>query len=229
MPRPEPHTIVRFKLRSLLAITLGVSLVMAVAGPYLRQLDAKQQQALLIGSVILALSGAAGVYHSVGRRKKARRQAGGMLLAVQLYSEAAKQFVRWSVLLLQLPVVVFAAYLLSRSFAMSTRMEFVTFSIIAVSVFFHGWILGKQFVSAWAEDFDDKLELRAHGLVVGERFHRWDASAIKDIYVRKLKQELYLNIKGFRRIVSLTDEQYKLARDILAEHYTRPKSPNPFA
>lgn len=229
MPCPEPHTIVRFKLRSLLAITLGVALVMAVAGPYLRQLDARQQQALLIGLVLLALSGTAGVYHSVVRRKEARRQAGDLLLALRLYSEAAKQLMRWSVLLLQLPMVVFASYKLTRALTMSSQVGLVYLCVIAGSEFFYGWIIGKQFVGAWAEDFDDRLELRERGLVVGERFHRWDAPAIKDIYVRKLKQELYVNIKGFRRIVALTDEQYELARAILAEHYTRPKSPNPFA
>ena len=39
MPRPEQHTIVRISLRSMLAITFGVAVVMAVVGPFIRALQ----------------------------------------------------------------------------------------------------------------------------------------------------------------------------------------------
>ena len=229
MSKAPQHTIVRFKLRSLLAITFGASIVMAVASPWLRNLDATQQQTLLFGLILLTTCGGAGIYHSILQREKSCQSAGQLLLALPLYSETSKQAVRWTTLLLQLPIFVLFAYILARAFTAISPKHTATLLIGLLPPVLHGWFFGKLFVSAWAEDFGNRLELCDNGLIVGSKFHDWSAPTIKGLHVRKLKPELFVNVKGLRRILPLTDEQHKLAQEILAEKYTPPRDPSPFA
>ncbi|MEM8946281.1 MAG: hypothetical protein AAGD11_13995 [Planctomycetota bacterium] len=129
---------------------------------------------------------------------------------------------------MQLPVFLFFAYISARSFTSISPNHLLTLVIILFPPVLHGWFFGKLFVSAWAEGFGDRLELCEHGILVGQKFYDWSGRAIRDIRVRELKPELFVNIRGFCQIVRLTEEQHALAGDILAEKYTRPKSPSPF-
>lgn len=102
-----PDPIVRYRLRTLLMITMALAVLAAIAGPYYRSVEAVGQRNLLVfWSILLAWTGLSFWL----RLRDALGQAEGRHVKFLLYSSRRSRFSAWSRLVFVIPASLFLLF-----------------------------------------------------------------------------------------------------------------------
>ena len=211
MPRPQQHTVVRISLRSMLAITTGVAVVMAVAGPYINALEPEKKWQLLYSTAYFGVGMAIATIRMVYHRSKLGHLCGQLLLALAVHNERWKWWKRWVFLFISLPLFVYTAY--NGSELNSPYTLFLPL--------LSGWITAGLGLEAWAEGYSESLELCENGILFDNKFHAWKSHALRHMGWDLAEEKLMFNIDPFNFAVSVPPEQREAA-DAILENYYRP-------
>ena len=94
----------------MLALTAGVSVVMAAAGPSLQAMDAEKQRRLAMAVLGIACGIAWATALDVRKRHQVGRECGQLLLEFESRVQRRKSWLKWFWLLLLMPLLVVHCY-----------------------------------------------------------------------------------------------------------------------
>ncbi len=209
MSHAQKHTVVRISLRSMLAITFGVAVVMAVAGPYINALDAEKKWQLLYSTAYFGVGMAIATIRMVYRRSKLGHLCGQLLLALAVHTKRRKWWNRWVLMFSSLPIFVYFAYIMSGSdFPYSLFLPLL-----------YGWIAAQQGLEAWAEGYSESLELCENGILSDNKFHAWKSPALRHMGWDLAEEKLMSNINRYSFAVLVPPEQREAVDAILENYY----------
>ncbi len=216
MAQPEKHTIVQLKLRSLLAIMIGASLVMAVASPYLRKLASEDQRHLLFAMLLLGCGMVVSTVICIYRRYKIGSICGPLLLTISNQTTVSRRRRKWLFLLVQVPGYSFFAYTLSRI----EREDFLDYLTLILVLAFYGGALAQGMLENWSEGYTDSLQFCENGILIGTKFYPWNSGKPRSLdWESRGKLAVEFNLATMRIDVPLHQRE---AVDAILEHYHRP-------
>ena len=228
MPKPEQHTIFRFSLRSLLAITSGVALVMTVASPWLRVLDDFQWWHLRAVLAVVTTGMASSLLYFILTRRNIGMQCGKLLLTLQERPPRNLMQFEWGMLLFGLVYAIVYLFFVGDP---TNRDDIGIVFVPTVTLPFLFWWstrLAKHGLALWAEGFGQTVEFCENGLVIGNRLHKWDSPTLRDIHwtmpgdgiVLSINRH-FLTVPVAPQTVPVPPQQCEGVEAIL-EHYYRP-------
>ncbi len=200
----------------MLAITTGVAVVMAVAGPYINTLEPEKKWRLLYSTACFGVGMAIATIRMVYLRSKLGQLCGQLLLALAEHTKRRKWWNRWVFLFISSPLFVFVAYIGSDSNFLYTLFLPLPY----------GWITAQQGLEAWAEGYSESLELCENGILFDNKFHAWKSHALRHIGWDLAEEKLMFNINRFSFAVPVPSKQRE-AIDAIVEHYYQPSRNQP--
>ena len=194
MPRPQQHTVVRISLRSMLAITSGVAVVMAVAGPYINALSPEKKWHLLY-TLISMLGGMAIATLFIARQRyQAGQQCGPLLVPLAKEIKGRnKKWMRWVWLVGIIPFAAFSfsGVASSRDVAQSWYVTFGRFGLLPAC---YSLAMTQMALALWAEGYANGIELCENGVLGMHKFYAWNSPALRDMYWGQVEGKLVINI-----------------------------------
>jgi hypothetical protein len=201
----------------MLAITLGVALILTVAGPTLRALDTPARYQLFgtCASVAVGMLLVAG--WTIGKRYHLGRQCGPLLLSLPLHTRRPSALWRWLWLLLLLPGFVFIIYFLTGKKHDVLSIRQMLHSFLMTIMYSH--ILTITGLRLWTQGYSNGLEFCQHGILCFNHFHAWSAPALRDLAWGQSDDKLVLNINRTVTTVPVPAEQREGVEAILQHYY----------
>jgi len=202
----------------MLAITFGVAVVMAVAGPYLRPLEPEKKWQLLYSSMLLGIGMICATGFNVWRRMKIGQRCGELLVQLEMQSSRKKRWGRWAWLLVYVPMIVFFSYMNYGSKYSLFAGQTLSF---LVPLFF-GWGMAEGGLIAWAEGYSDSVDLCGNGITTSGKFYAWSSPKLRYIEWGFANVQLEIDLRWYVLKVPVPREQRE-AVDAILENYYRPQ------
>ena len=208
MNRPARHTTVRISLRSLFGIIFGLSIVMAIVAPFIREMSPQAQVELAIFIGLLMFSSLFGCYYLVRRRHRIARECGPLLVRLKVEQIRLPKS-RWIWLIVGLPLMVFYSFTFTRVIVDSNPFEEFSFELfhngfatlliqlfyLMLVLFMFGSSLAREALKHWAEGYADEIEFCENGIVLPEgRFLKWESESLRSVSWGTEENELLVNV-----------------------------------
>ncbi len=225
MSHPQKHTLVRISLRSMLAITFGVAVVMAVAGPHINALEPEKKWQLLITLISMVGGMAITTLFIARQRHQAGQQCGPLLVSLaKEMKNRNKKWMRWLSLLIFAPLMVinFSGAASSYSPVQPFYVKLIRFSLLPA---LYSLSMTHLCLALWAEGYSQGIKLCANGILHANKFYAWNSSALRDMYWGQSGEKLVINIKRAPITTPVPPEQREAVEAIL-ENYYRPNRPS---
>ncbi len=205
----------------MLAITFGVAVVMAVAGPYINALSPEKKWHLLY-TLISILGGMAIATLIIARQRyQAGQQCGPLLVPLTREMKSHnKKWMRWLWLLILMPLLVldFSGVASSHVAELPWYVMFARFGILSAC---YSLAMTQMALALWAEGYANGIELCENGVLGMHKFYAWNSPALRDMYWGQVEGKLVININRAPITVSVPPEQRE-AVDAILENYYRP-------
>lgn len=228
MPKASPNSDIRISLRSLFAITLGLSLIMAAASPYLRGLDSERQRHALIGMLLFCFAGILSTANSIRLRKRALSDAGEILASLSILSPHSLFWFRWLWLLFFMPIPFVPWLFFTLTTQLPAANEFF-FQVPAVAfLLFNSWAVSRIGLQIWTDQGGNEIDFCKRGIVLFDRYFDWSSPKISQLKLLRHSNRLILNLKGFRKVFPLSVEDKEHIKEILDTYYQPPNTSSPF-
>jgi len=204
----------------MLAITFGVAVVMAVAGPYINTLEVQKKWQLLCTLVSLGSGMAIATLHTVRKRYHNGQSCGVLLLPLtKKRKNSRKKWLRWFWLLAGLPFVVLLNFEL---YGPKDNSVLAQISSIYMPLYY-GFLFGKCGLALWTEGYEiNGIELCENGILYANKFYAWKSPALRDMYWGQREGKIVININRAFITHSVPREQRE-AVDAILENYYRPQ------
>lgn len=226
MPSRAQHTVFRFRLQSLLAITAVTAVALAIVRPWLPRLDEFQWGHFYTAIAAVAAGMAASLLCAVLRRRAVGRHCGRLLLTLDDPPDPG--IARVEAGLLAFGAVYGVGYLLFFGDP-TNRDDFGAVFVPVVTLPFLFWCGTRLAIHAlawWVEGYRPAVEFCENGLVADSRFHRWDAANLRDVHWTTSGEGIVLCIRRYLlntpvapRTVAVPPEQREGVEAILELYY----------
>ena len=219
MPRPQQHTVVRISLRSMLAITFGIALVMAVAGPYINALSTEKKWDLLITLVSMLSGMTIATLFFTRQRHRAGQQCGPLLvsLAKEIKSRN-KKWMRWVWLVGIIPFAVFSFSGVASPYnATPLYLKLFRLGILPT---LYSLFMTQMGLTLWAEGYSQGIQLCENGILFMHKFYAWNSPGLRDMYWGQVEGKLVININR-TPMTTLVPPEQREAVDAILENYYR--------
>lgn len=225
MLKQESHTIVRFSLRSMLMLTFGIAVVMALAGPFYRAQPYEFQIRLIASVVALIVGMAIGTFKLYRKRKHFEQQYRPLLFSFPTPLAHHKIWLRWIWLLVVLPapLIYINFFTLQSGFSSSLL---VCMYVLTVNM---GIGLTPTTLFLWTEGVASTIHLCEKGLLFPTTFYAWDSPRIKEIRWNNANCHLMVYYIFYDQLsIQVPEEQRETVDTIITRHFkNHPPEPGP--
>ena len=198
---------------------------MTVAGPWLRELDKRQQVHLLIGFGLLCLGATFGAAIKAGRQRTARIKAGRILVSFPALTRFNAGWNRWLSLLLMMPMLVWVAYAYINMLAEipNPTAQWFYVAVQVAFVLYYGWIAGDSILLSWVEGCGDTVDLCENGILFDTNYFDWNDTKLKQVHYRKKDSRLSIYYGWRSRDFNVPRNQGIAVKEILNEYRPLPR------